>query len=123
MPLVLVLLQTLNQDDNSSVKGKGVAILQDLLGNDKVEELVKYIPVFIIPIIKSLSHSREVTGSEKDIPQILAKLMQLLPLRIAGMDEVEAELKAAANEGYQFLRTLVDNEMVEEYKLEIPVKA
>ena len=54
----------------------------------------------------------------------LAKLLQLLPVNLATMQaQQNSRLKAASEEGLDFLKVFADNKIVHEYKLTIKINA
>jgi hypothetical protein len=57
-------------------------------------------------------------GDSKRVTLILARLLQLLPLNLSSIEEVEAELADQAQEGQKFLKTFIGGDMVEEYKMD-----
>ena len=77
----------------------------------------------MIPVIKTIKDSQMIFKDQKFVPSLLASLLQLLPLNLQSIQSIDEELSAFASEGLNFLKTFVNNEMVEEYKLEVPVNA
>jgi hypothetical protein len=51
-------------------------------------DLMKFIPVFIIPVISNIQYSRTIFNNDKQITLILAQLLQLLPLNLAAISEL-----------------------------------
>lgn len=70
-------------------------------------------------------------NDDKQITLILAQLLQLLPLNLQTISDLAGgreslllnELRDQATEGFNFLQTFVNNEMVQDYKIVIPVNA
>jgi hypothetical protein len=54
-------------------------------GVNTYDHLLKYITVFIIPVIQSIQYSRDIYGDDKQVTLILAKLLSLLPLNLASL--------------------------------------
>jgi len=88
--------------------------------------LMPYLPVFILPVIKSIQASQDIYPDSTDnrVMKTLAKLLQLLPVNLATMQRQEnTRLKAASQEGLDFLKVFADNKIVHEYDLKIKIKA
>ncbi|CDW76484.1 snf2 chromatin remodeling protein [Stylonychia lemnae] len=109
----------------------------------KNNDLMKFIPVFIIPVIQNIQYSGRIFNDDKQITLILASLLSLLPLNLVQISELSQsmnqnnqgdqiiqqkdpfleQLQNQASEGYRFLQTFVNNQMVTQYQIDIKVKA
>lgn len=80
---------------------------------------MKYLTIFVIPVIRNLARSAEIfDGDKKRVISILARVLQLLPFNLTSIEQVESELEDQAREGHKFLHTFVKGDMEEEYKLD-----
>lgn len=89
-------------------------------------DFVKFIPLFILPVVKAIQIQNLIyKGAEKKIMKILAKLLQLLPINISTMQSSGPPTSHSLQikQGLDFLKVFAANQIVEDYPIEIKVKA
>lgn len=96
----------------------------------------RYMPAFVLPVIKSIQAQQRiypVTTAQTGVMKILAKLIQLLPLKIATLeqsqvaegaakDPMSQKLAELTEKGLEFLAVFAENRIVADYELIVPMK-